>query len=93
VPWGTLRRLGGSRDDADCRLPDGSIVGLDECQKWLNESVAGGWVVGVTLQSDRPGQSLIAATRKRAEAEAQQKKECRERGGEITTGAGIQKGL
>jgi len=71
VPWGTLRRLGGSRDDADCRLPDGSIVGLDECQKWLNESVAGGWVVGVTLQSDRPGQSLIAATRKRAEAEAQ----------------------
>ena len=27
------------------------------------------------------------------EKDAEQKKECRERGGEITTGAGIQKGL
>ena len=71
VPWGELRRLGGSREEVVCRLPDRSIVDLDACQKWLNESIADGWMVGVTLQSDRPGHSEIVATRKREEAQAQ----------------------
>jgi hypothetical protein len=65
VPWGKLRWLGGSRDDVDCRLPDRSIVDLDACAKWLNESVAAGWMVGVTLESDHPGHSVIVATRRK----------------------------
>ncbi len=65
-----LRRLGGFRDEVACRLPDHSVVDLDGCQKWLNESIDEGWMVGVTLQSDRPGHSEIVATRRRAEAEA-----------------------
>lgn len=49
-----LRRLGGSREEVVCRLPDRSVEDLDGCQKWLNESIDEGWMVGVTLQSDRP---------------------------------------
>lgn len=71
ISWGELRRLGGSRDDVVCRLPDQSIVDLDACHNWLRESIAGGWSVGVTLRSDRRGHSEIVVARKRAEVEGQ----------------------
>ncbi|HWQ92785.1 MAG TPA: hypothetical protein VN673_14005, partial [Clostridia bacterium] len=71
ISWGELLKLGGSQEEAVCRLPDRSIVDLEACYKWLNKSIADGWMVGVTLQNDRPGHSEIVATRKRAEPETQ----------------------
>lgn len=65
VPWGALRAMGGSRDDVDCYLPGGSLVSLDECQKWLNGSVAAGRRVGVMAKSEHPGHCVIIVTRGR----------------------------
>jgi hypothetical protein len=69
--WGALRNLVGNREEDSCRLPDGSIVDLDVCQKWLNESVAQGWMVGVTVQSDRSGHRLLVASRRKPGGEAE----------------------
>jgi hypothetical protein len=68
IPYSALQRLAGSREDVACRLPVGSTVNLDACWKWLRESRAGGWMVGVIYESDRPGHQVIVATRKKAEA-------------------------
>ena len=72
VPWGPLRALGGSRDDVDCYLPDGSLVDLDRCQKWLNESVAAGWRVGVMAKSERPGRCVLVVTRRKGSEKSNQ---------------------
>ena len=48
VAYGDLRSFGGSREEIDFRLPDGRTVDLDACQRWLNESIAAGWMVGVS---------------------------------------------
>ncbi|HZR17508.1 MAG TPA: hypothetical protein VFE51_09290 [Verrucomicrobiae bacterium] len=71
IPWGALRTLGGSRDDVDCYLPGGSLVDLDQCQQWLNENVAAGWAVGAMAKSERPGQSVIVASRGKRQGEVQ----------------------
>jgi hypothetical protein len=63
VRWGTLRKLGGDREEIDCWLPDGKLVDLETCQQWLNESVASGWMVGVCASN----RILIASRRKSAE--------------------------
>jgi hypothetical protein len=63
VRWGNMRKLGGDREDIDCHLPDGEVVDLDTCQKWLNESVAAGWMVGVCASN----RVLIASRRKLTE--------------------------
>lgn len=65
VAFGVLRRLGGSRDDVVCRLPDRSVVDLDACHQWLNESVAAGWMVGVSSEIDGSGNIRIVCTRKK----------------------------
>jgi len=65
VAYGVLRRLGGSRDDVVCRLPDRSVVDLDTCHKWLNESVAAGWMAGVSSEIDGSGYTRIVCTRKK----------------------------
>lgn len=52
VSWGPLRKLGGNREEVFCRLPDGQVVELEACQRWLNESVAAGWMVGVCRSND-----------------------------------------
>ncbi|HYG36620.1 MAG TPA: hypothetical protein VEC99_17635 [Clostridia bacterium] len=65
VLWGVLRQFQGtSLEEPLCRLPDGSLVDLDTCYKWLNESIAAGWRVGVTIQSTRHGDRFIVASRK-----------------------------
>jgi len=61
-----LRRLSGSRDEVDCRIGGDAKVDLDRCQEWLNNSIADGWVVGVTFQSDWAGHEVLVATRKRS---------------------------
>ena len=66
VPWGKLRQLGGSNDDALFRLPDGREVGLEECQKWLNDSIVQGWMVGIVVECRSPGHWVINAMRKKA---------------------------
>lgn len=69
ISQGELRWLAGivnDLQDVPCRLPDGSEVNLGSCHQWLNDSVAAGWAVGVTLRSDRPGHRELAATRRKA---------------------------
>lgn len=65
VRWGALRKLGGNREDILCQLPNGQIVELDACQKWLNESIASGWMVGV-CSSNR----LLLVSRRKLGVEA-----------------------
>jgi len=71
VPWGRLRQLGGSRDDVVCLLPGGLLVDLDQCQRFLNESIAAGFRVGVLAESDHPGHCVIFATRSEGHEAAQ----------------------
>ena len=53
----------------DCRLADGSRVDFHAWQKWLDDSIASGWSVGVSLvQSNH---SVLVAARKKVEAGAQ----------------------
>lgn len=65
VRWGTLRKLGGNQEEIMCQLPDGTIVELDACQKWLNESIESGWMVGV-CSSNR----MLVASRQKFVIEA-----------------------
>jgi len=39
-------------EDITCRLPDGTQVDLAAAQKWLNESVAAGWRVGISRRTN-----------------------------------------
>ena len=66
-----LRRLSRSRDEVDCRIGDDAKADLDGCQEWLNDSIADGWMVGVTFQSDWAGHEVLVATRRRSGAETQ----------------------
>jgi hypothetical protein len=63
VAWGELRKFAGSNDDREFELPDGSVVGLEACQAWLNESIAAGWGVGASIVI-RTGNVTYAASRK-----------------------------
>ncbi len=45
--WSDLYGLTGNTSSADCLLPDGQTVGLEECRGWLQDSVYGGWFVRV----------------------------------------------
>ncbi|WP_407570437.1 hypothetical protein [Deinococcus altitudinis] len=45
--WSDLYELTGNADSAECLLPDGRTVGLEECRGWLQDSVYGGWFVQV----------------------------------------------
>ncbi len=68
IPRGPLTRLaGGNSDDIECRLPDGSVVDVTALQKWLNESVATGWRVGVSRVFGTKGPREIVALRQRDE--------------------------
>jgi len=49
-------------EDIACRLPDGTEVDLAAAQKWLNESVAAGWRVGI---SRRRTNDLLVVMRER----------------------------
>lgn len=60
VSWGKLRTLGGNREEIMCILPDGQTVELSDGQRWLNESIESGWMVGVCVSN----RFLIALRRK-----------------------------
>jgi hypothetical protein len=46
--WDLLLELVGSRRDVlPCQLPDGRIVGVEECKAWLQSSVYKGYLVRV----------------------------------------------
>jgi len=62
VSWGKLRKLGGNREEIMCILPDARIVELNDGQKWLNDSIESGWLVGVCASN----KFLIALRRKPA---------------------------
>ena len=55
--WSDLYELVGNRWDVRCLLPDGLIVGLEECKGWLQESVYAGFLVcvGPGWVEGRPG--------------------------------------
>jgi hypothetical protein len=65
VAWKDLRLVKLRGDRPECRLPDGSPVSLEAWQNWLNESIAAGWQVGVSLVQSNSGTALVAC-RKRA---------------------------
>jgi hypothetical protein len=55
-------------EDIACRLPDGTEVDLAAAQKWLNESVAARWRVGI---SRRGTNNLLIVMRERTAGEAE----------------------
>jgi hypothetical protein len=66
LDWGELYLLKSFAPQAVFCLPDGSHVDRQAWEKWLNESIAAGWSVGISLvQSNR---SVLVASRKRGEA-------------------------
>jgi hypothetical protein len=63
--WNDLNDLVGKNPKVVCQLPDWSVVSVDECLGWLQESVyegyrvrvESGWIngrVGVIAHRDRP---------------------------------------
>jgi hypothetical protein len=59
-------------NDFSCLLPDGSIVGVEECKGWLQQSVYEGFLVrveagwvghrqGVVVSRRRPGEAADPA--------------------------------
>jgi len=71
VPMAPLTRLAGfNAEEITCRLPDRTQVNLSALQKWLNDSVAAGWTVGVGCQYGRlGGQNGLLATRERPQTQ------------------------
>jgi hypothetical protein len=47
--WDALFGLLNDHPCAKCRLPDDSIVSVQECQRWLQESVYAGYEVHIQL--------------------------------------------
>ena len=45
--WNELYEIIGTRFDADCLLPDGSVVSVEECQGWLQEPIYAGYELKV----------------------------------------------
>lgn len=45
--WSDLYELVGERRGVRCLLPDGSVVGVEECKAWLQDSVYAGFLVHV----------------------------------------------
>ena len=45
--WNDLFDIVGSRTDVRCKLPDGTVVDLENCKGWLQEQAYAGWHVGV----------------------------------------------
>jgi hypothetical protein len=65
VPIAPLTRLAGfESDDIPCNLPDGSVVGVEALQRWLNDSIAAGWRVGIASRFSGTERCLLA-TRQR----------------------------
>jgi hypothetical protein len=70
VAFGDLRKFAGNSDEAEFRLPDGSVVDLDACHKWLNESIASGRSVGLAVECRAVGGPVFHAFRKEPETNA-----------------------
>jgi hypothetical protein len=45
--WNELYEIVGSRHDLPCQLPDWSVVDVEECKGWLQQSVYEGYLVRV----------------------------------------------
>lgn len=55
--WSDLCEIVGDRPDVRCQLPDGSVVGVEDCKGWLQDSAYAGFRVGVAAGrvEGRPG--------------------------------------
>ena len=71
MPLADLCKLANYSEDREFRLPDGSLVDLVACHKWLNESIAAGWRVGVAIESKCAGDCVFLACRKEPGRNAQ----------------------
>jgi hypothetical protein len=67
--WNELYEIIGSRPCVPCQLPDWSVVDIEECKGWLQQSVYEGYLVhlkagwvghrnGVIVSRSRPGEPL-----------------------------------
>ena len=41
--WNEMYEIVGNRKDAKCRLPDGTVVNVEECESWLQQSAYAGF--------------------------------------------------
>lgn len=55
--WDELYRIIGNRKNVRCRLPDSSVVDVNRCKRWIQESVYRGYSVQLKeeLIDRRPG--------------------------------------
>jgi hypothetical protein len=66
VPRAPLARLAGfDAEDLTCPLPDGTVVALPALQKWLNQSTAAGWRIGVSRVFQGHGAKSLVVKRRR----------------------------
>ena len=65
VQWGALIKFIDDPDFISCRLPDGSIVDLGVGQRWLNQSIAEGWMVGFELLQEPSVDSRVVLSRRK----------------------------
>jgi len=45
--WSALAEIVGSRWDVCCLLPDGTVVSVEKCKAWLQDSAYGEWRIDV----------------------------------------------
>jgi hypothetical protein len=58
--WNEMYEIIGHRNDTKCRLPDGTVVSVEECQGWLQQSALAGFRVRVESGSVMGGQGVVA---------------------------------
>jgi hypothetical protein len=58
--WNQAHGIAGDRKHAvPCQLPDGTVVGFEECLGWLQDSVYDGYLVGVEAGRVRQGCGIV----------------------------------
>lgn len=50
VAWSDLAEIVGTRWDVPCLLPDGTVVSVEECKGWLQDSAYEKWNVKVKAE-------------------------------------------
>jgi hypothetical protein len=59
--WNDLYDIVGTRSNARCKLPDGAIVGVEDCKGWLQDQAYAGWKVGVKAGSKDDGVPVVVS--------------------------------
>ena len=60
--WNELLDLVGDREDVACLLPDDTVVSVEQCKEWLQESAYAGYSLALA-EIDHEGRKAVAAKR------------------------------